>query len=84
MTAPIVSVCMASYNHAPFIRTAVESVLRQTFTDWELVVTDDGSTDGTLAALDGITDDRLRIDGRCRPQRTTCWAPRGLPATISG
>jgi len=63
MTAPIVSVCMASYNHAPFIRTAVESVLRQTFTDWELVVTDDGSTDGTLAALDGITDDRLRIEG---------------------
>lgn len=63
MTDPIVSVCMASYNHAPFIRTAVESVLRQSFTDWELVVTDDGSTDGTLAALDGITDDRLRIDG---------------------
>jgi glycosyltransferase involved in cell wall biosynthesis len=62
---------MASYNHAPFIRTAVESVLRQTFADWELVITDDGSTDGTLAALDGITDNRLRIEGfpenRSRP-----------------
>ena len=63
MTTPIVSVCMASYNHAPFIRIAVESVLRQSFTDWELVITDDGSADGTLAALDGITDDRLRIEG---------------------
>jgi len=63
VTAPIVSICMASYNHAPFIRTAVESVLRQTFADWELVITDDGSTDGTLAALDGITDNRLRIEG---------------------
>ena len=63
MTTPVVSVCMASYNHAPFIRTAVESVLGQSFTDWELVITDDGSSDGTLAALDGIKDDRLRIEG---------------------
>jgi glycosyltransferase involved in cell wall biosynthesis len=63
MTVPLVSVCMASYNHAPFIRAAVESVLRQSFTDWELVITDDGSSDGTLAALDGITDDRLRVEG---------------------
>jgi len=62
MTSPIVSVCMASYNHAAFIRTAVESVLQQSFNDWELVITDDGSRDGTLAALDGIKDDRLRIE----------------------
>jgi len=46
---PVVSVCMASYNHAPFIRTAVQSVLNQSFSDWELVITDDGSTDGTSA-----------------------------------
>jgi glycosyltransferase involved in cell wall biosynthesis len=59
---PLVSVCMASFNHAPFIRVAVESVLQQSFVDWELVITDDGSTDGTLAALDGLTDERLRID----------------------
>jgi glycosyltransferase involved in cell wall biosynthesis len=53
---------MASYNHAPFIRAAVESVLAQTFTDWELVITDDGSSDGTLAALDGFADERLSIE----------------------
>ena len=59
---PLISVCMASFNHAPFIRVAVESVLQQSFVDWELLITDDGSTDGTLAALDGITDDRIHID----------------------
>ena len=62
MAVPLVSVCMASYNHAPFIRAAVESVLAQTFTDWELVITDDGSSDGTLAALDGITDERVKTE----------------------
>lgn len=62
MAAPLVSVCMASYNHAPFIRAAVESVLAQTVTDWELVITDDGSRDGTIAALDGIGDDRVKVE----------------------
>ena len=61
MKSPLVSVCMASYNHAPFIRTAVESVLRQTVVDWELVITDDGSVDGTQPALGGINDDRVRV-----------------------
>jgi glycosyltransferase involved in cell wall biosynthesis len=60
--APKVSVCMASYNHAPFIRVAVESVLNQTFSDWELVITDDGSSDGPIDALDGIRDKRTRIE----------------------
>jgi glycosyltransferase involved in cell wall biosynthesis len=73
MTDPTVSVCMASYNHAAFIRAAVESVLQQSFTDWELVITDDGSTDGTLAALDGIHDDRIRME-RFPENRSACIA----------
>lgn len=63
MTAPLISVCMASYNHAPFVRFAVESVLGQSFTDWELVITDDGSSDGTLAALAGLEDGRVHVEG---------------------
>jgi len=73
MVAPKVSVCMASYNHAPFIRVAVESVLNQTFSDWELVVTDDGSSDGTIDALDGIRDERIRIE-RFPENRSACVA----------
>jgi len=64
-----VSVCMASYNHAPFIRAAVESVLNQTVNDWELVITDDGSSDGTIEALDGICDERIRIERFLRTGR---------------
>ena len=44
---PLVSVVLASYNHAKFIREAVESVLNQDMPDLELLVLDDGSFDRT-------------------------------------
>jgi glycosyltransferase involved in cell wall biosynthesis len=50
-TPPAISVVMPAHNAARFVRRAVESVRRQTFTDWELVVADDASTDGTPAIL---------------------------------
>ncbi len=57
---PQVSIVIPAYNRASSIRIAVESVLRQTFTDFELLVVDDGSTDGTMEALEGVTDPRLK------------------------
>ena len=57
--APRVSIVLPAYNRAGSVRMAVESVLRQTFADFELLVVDDGSTDGTMAELDGIADPRL-------------------------
>ncbi len=48
---PTVSIVMAAKNYARFLPMAIESVLAQTFTDWELLVVDDGSTDDTAAVV---------------------------------
>src|SRR4051812_30349914 len=58
---PKVSVIMASYNHAKFVQTAVQSVLLQTFEDWELCITDDASQDGTPDIVEAIDDKRIRL-----------------------
>jgi glycosyltransferase involved in cell wall biosynthesis len=59
--APAVSVLVKAYNHAPHVRHAIDSILGQSFQDFEIVVTDDASTDGTLGILRGFTDDRVRL-----------------------
>ncbi len=56
---PTVSVSLITYNHEPFIAEAVRSVLGQTYSDLELVVVDDGSTDCTWEILASFHDPRL-------------------------
>ncbi|MEE8428873.1 MAG: glycosyltransferase [Gammaproteobacteria bacterium] len=51
---PAVSIVITSYNQAQFISSAIESVCRQTFKDHEIIVVDDGSTDGSLEKLADI------------------------------
>ena len=46
------SVLISAYNKAESIRGAIDSVLAQTFTDYEVIVVDDGSTDQTLQVLE--------------------------------
>ena len=58
---PLVSVVIPAYDRATTIVAAIESVLRQTWTDFELLVVDDGSTDGTAAAAATVADPRLRV-----------------------
>lgn len=60
-TAPTVSVVMASYNHAPFVEEAIASVLSQQDVDFEFLISDDGSRDGTPDIVSGIRDDRIRF-----------------------
>lgn len=57
---PLVSVVMAVYNGMPYLREAVDSVLAQTFRDFELVIVDDGSTDGTVDCVRSYGDARIR------------------------
>ena len=52
---------MPLYNKAPYVRKAVESVVGQTYGDWELIVVDDGSTDGGGEIVAAIADQRIRI-----------------------
>ena len=49
---PLVSVVIPAYNAEGFIRDALESVSNQTFVDYEIVVVNDGSEDGTVRELD--------------------------------
>ena len=56
-----VSVVMPAWNAERFIREAIESVLAQDFDDWELIIVDDGSSDGTADAVGRIKDSRIRL-----------------------
>jgi glycosyltransferase involved in cell wall biosynthesis len=60
---PRISVIIPAYNAGGFLPETLDSVLAQTFTDTEIVVVDDGSTDGTLAAAEGYA---RRYPGRIR------------------
>lgn len=58
---PLFSVVIPAYNAGKFISLTIESILRQTVQDYEIVVVNDGSTDDTLEVLHSIADPRLRI-----------------------
>lgn len=60
-TAPTVTVIIPTFNRARYLAQAIESVLGQSFADFQLLVVDDGSTDDTPALLRGFTDPRLRV-----------------------
>jgi glycosyltransferase involved in cell wall biosynthesis len=69
---------MPVFNAEPFVRRAVDSVREQTFSDWELLVIDDGSTDGSLGVLQTFAEPRLRIERNRRNLGVTRSLNRGL------
>jgi hypothetical protein len=77
--APLVSVVMLSYNHAPYLPAAIESVLGQTLEDLELVVGEDGSTDGSLE----IARRYAEADPRVRVLTHPGHENRGIGATVN-
>jgi glycosyltransferase involved in cell wall biosynthesis len=58
---PKVSVLIASFNHAAFVTAAIQSVQAQTFQDFEIVVTDDGSQDKTADVIAALNEPRLNL-----------------------
>jgi len=56
---PLITVVIAVYNTEKYIREAVQSILDQTFTNFELIIIDDASTDNTLEILQSFKDDRI-------------------------
>ena len=57
---PKVSVLLSSYNHEAFVQEAIDSVLQQSFADFELIIIDDASSDGSWEVIAGNTDARVR------------------------
>jgi len=60
---PLVSIISPTYNHEKFIPDCIESVLAQTYRNWEMIIIDDGSTDGTFA----IATEYAKKDSRIKP-----------------
>jgi glycosyltransferase involved in cell wall biosynthesis len=61
MHKPRISIIMPTFNTARFIQVAIESIIRQSFNEWELIVMDGGSTDGTLDLVERFDHPNIRV-----------------------
>jgi len=61
-STPLVTVVIPTYNHAHFLREALQSLCAQTFTDWEAVVVNNYSEDDTIAVIESFADPRIRLE----------------------
>ncbi|MES2770836.1 MAG: glycosyltransferase [Pseudomonadota bacterium] len=61
MTNPRVSIVIPTYNHAHFLRTALDSILAQTVQDWEAIVVNNFSTDDTIEVVQSYDDARIKL-----------------------
>ncbi|MBE6507867.1 MAG: glycosyltransferase family 2 protein [Methanobrevibacter sp.] len=61
MSRAKISVILPVYNEERYIEKAIESVLKQSFPDFELIIVNDGSTDSTLSIIEGFDDSRIRV-----------------------
>ena len=61
MTVPAVSIVLPTFDRLPLLREAVASVLAQSRGDWELIIVDDGSRDGTAGYVDSLHDSRIHL-----------------------
>jgi glycosyltransferase involved in cell wall biosynthesis len=80
---PVISIIMPSYNHERFIGAAVASILTQTFQNFELIIVDDSSADGSAKIISGFSDPRIRANildanrGACEAMNVALHMSRG-------
>lgn len=77
---PLVSVILPTFNRAKTIVRAIESVLNQSVADFELIIVDDASRDGTREIIDGIDDQRLRYLAHPKQQGAAAARNTGIAA----
>ncbi len=75
---PKVTVLMSVYNGEKYLREAIDSILGQTFTDYEFIIVDDGSTDGTVDIINSYDDQRVLLIRNDRNVGLTVSLNRGL------
>lgn len=80
MPDPRVTAVIAAFNREDSVLAAADSVLEQTYTDLELIVVDDGSSDGTLKALEAISDPRLTVIAAGENRGVSAARNRGIEA----
>ena len=61
MTQPKVTILMPAYNASLYIKESIESMLNQSFSDFELLIINDGSKDNTSEVVKSIVDERIRL-----------------------
>ena len=66
---PAVSIIIPTYNQANFIDKAINSALKQTYQDFEIIVIDDGSTDDTEEIMKGFKDKRVKYIKKYKENR---------------
>lgn len=57
----LVSIIMPAYNAATFIQETIQSVINQTYQNWELLIVDDASTDNTIDKIRSLEDHRIKL-----------------------
>jgi glycosyltransferase involved in cell wall biosynthesis len=76
--APRVSVLMTIFNAGSYLQPAIESLLAQSYKDFELIIVDDSSTDGSATVAEGFEDPRIRLIRNAANQGQTACLNQGL------
>lgn len=80
---PSISVVMPAYNAGKYIGEAIESVINQTFSDWELIIVNDGSTDNTLEIIKKYADSEPRIHYHSISNSGSARKPRRIAISLA-